>query len=194
MVEVCRVWFDLPNPQLPAPALVLPIDNTLWLHMDIVGAAGRNNIHVGKTAFQRLGNGTLIDYSTSNVPPDPNQEANSLYPGTAMIFPLGHNIQAGDTVIAENKCRAKLDLIGATRSAKQIRFRLLQRDGSVYYGGTTPNTPMDNVCIHMTRFNSCCSHSAGTNLCGIVSMGRATNLIAFITPTVSATITTSVLL
>jgi len=159
MLEVGRIWFVLPDPQPPAPALVMPIDNTLCLHIEMLNSAGRNNIHVGKTAFKFLGTplsgpGHQISYETSPTG-DPGQEANSLYPGTDMVFPLGHNVQPGDMVIAKNECRVKLDLPGASRSARKLRVSLRQRDGTVYYGGTAPNTPMDNVRIYFDFYLWC---------------------------------------
>jgi len=117
----------------------------------VLDAAGQNNIHVGHTEFKFNGDGTINAFGKGN-PADPNEEAPKLYPGTAMVFPIGGNTLPGDTVIEENKSRIKLNLPGTSRSAKLLRISLRQRDGSVYRGSVAAPFPMDSVRLYLELY------------------------------------------
>lgn len=145
MAEPIQVWMTLPDDE----NLILPTDGTLWLKMSICERAGRNNIHTAISYSSVDSSGVQTFYRTT---PDPGQESNQLYPGTAFIFPIGDGVGPGSQIIRKNEEHLKLNFIGVSKSNISIRFQLCDSSGNVFFGGPGPDAPMENVRIFVTAY------------------------------------------
>lgn len=121
MIEVTRVWFNLPL------ASTIPADNTLWLQFSVAGTAAYSNIHTARTIYDYVGVVTT-DYQKTG---DPTQEVGTLYPATVLVLPLG-NAAPGDNVVVENKSRVQLIFPGASQGMRDLRVTVRTSDGNVY--------------------------------------------------------------